>query len=487
MRLFTILHISDLHRSREEPVDNDSLIAALLGDGDRYLGEMPPVPRPGAIVVSGDLVQGVPIGANGWQDSMRDQYRVVAAFLEQLAIRFLEGDRSKLIIVPGNHDVCWNTSFAAMERVPEDQWPTDVRRALVEPDSNYRWSWRERALYRVHDHNAYAMRMGFYWDLVENFYEGVSLAAGIDRNRGYQLFELLDRSIIVAAFDSIHRNDCFSYSGAIPRGAIARCNLHLRDRPHRYGLRIAVWHHSFQGPPQREDYMEAGQVREMVGLGFQLGIHGHQHVAEATTQYIYLNETQSMGVASAGSLCAGARELPRGVNRQYNLIVIDDTLRSARVHVREMTDGEQFSGKRNGAFLQGFSELTWQAATDVAGRPIDAAETNDRACVIRAEEALRAGRLRDAIESLRDVKLTPGSYQRKLAIDAFRRAEDWKSLSDAIGSPENVEETVLLITALVNRDQFEGAVSTLDEATDLDPATRQALRDKIAVKQAMRR
>ena len=51
--------------------------------------------------------------------------------------------------------------------------------------------------------------------------------------------------------------------------------------------------------------MEVGQVREMVGLGFQLGMHGHQHVAEATTQFIYVNETQSMGVASAGSLCAG--------------------------------------------------------------------------------------------------------------------------------------------------------------------------------------
>jgi hypothetical protein len=418
---------------------------------------------------------------------MRDQYRVVAAFLEQLAIRFLEGDRSKLIIVPGNHDVCWNTSFAAMERVPEDQWPSDVRLALIEPESNYRWSWRERALYRVHDQNAYAMRMGFYWDFVESFYEGVSIAHRIDRNRGYQLFELLDRRIIVAAFDSIHCNDCFNYSGTIPRGAIARCNLQLRDSQHHYGLRIAVWHHSFQGPPQREDYMEARQVREMVGLGFQLGIHGHQHVAEATTQYIYLNETQSMGVASAGSLCAGARELPRGVNRQYNLIVIDDTLRRARVHVREMTDGEQFSGKRNGAFLQGFSELTWQVATDRAGNPIDAAEKNDRASIIRGEEALRAGRVRDAIESLSAVKLTPGSYERKLAIDAFQRDQDWERLSDAIGSPETVEETVLLITALVNRDQFEGAGSTLDKAIDLDPATRQALRDMIDVKQAMRR
>lgn len=486
-KLFTILHISDLHRSREEPIDNDSLIAALLGDSDRYLGETPPVPQPSAIVVSGDLIQGAPIGADGWQDSVRDQYRVAEAFLDRLVTRFLAGDRSKLIIVPGNHDVCWNTSLAAMERVSEDQWPKDVRLALVEPDSQYRWSWRERALYRVRDYNAYTMRMGFYWDFVEAFYKGISLPIPIDRNRGYQLFELLHRSIVVAAFDSIDRNDCFSYSGAIPRGAVARCNLQLRDDQHQYSLRIAVWHHSFQGPPQRDDYMEVGQVREMAGLGFQLGMHGHQHVAEATTQFVYLNETQSMGVVSAGSLCAGARELPRGVNRQYNLIVIDDALRRARVHVREITDGEQFSAKRNGAFLQGFSELTWQAAADVAGRPIDAAKVNDRVSVIQAEEALHDRRVKDAIGFLRDVEFTPGSYQRKLAIDAFQRSEDWKRLIEAIGSPETVEETVFLITALINLGQLERATSKLDEASDLDAATCQALRDRVAAKQAMRR
>jgi len=145
-----VLHISDLHRSREEPIDNDSLIAALLSDSDRYLGETPPVPQPGAIVVSGDLIQGVGIGAHKWVDSMLDQYRVAGVFLDQLAKRFLAGDRSKIIIVPGNHDVCWNTSFAAMERVPADQWPQNIQSALVEPDSDYRWSWRERALYRVY-------------------------------------------------------------------------------------------------------------------------------------------------------------------------------------------------------------------------------------------------------------------------------------------------------------------------------------------------
>ncbi len=417
---------------------------------------------------------------------MRDQYLIAEQFLDELTTRFLAGNRSKLIIVPGNHDVCWNTSFAAMERVPESEWPRDLRLALVEPHSDYRWSWRDRALYRVRDQNAYANRMGLYWDFVESFYRDVNLPFPIDRKRGYQLFELLDRRIVVAAFDSIDRNDCFSYSGAIPRGAVARCNLHLRDTRLSYGLRVAVWHHSFQGPPQRDDYMEVDQVREMVGLGFQLGMHGHQHVAEATTQFIYLNETQSMGVACAGSLCAGARELPRGVNRQYNLIVIDDDLRRARVHVREMTDGGQFCAKRNGAFLQGFSELTWQAATDIAGRPFDAAVANGRASIMQAEEAMHSGRTQDAIKFLRSIELKPGSYQRKLAIEAFRRAEDWKKLVETIASPENVEETVLLVVALVKLGLLTKATSTLDAATDLDATTRQALLEQIGARQVMR-
>jgi hypothetical protein len=486
-RLFTVLHISDLHRSRDEPIDNDSLVAALLADSDRYLGETPVVPPPGAIVVSGDLIQGATIGMVNWQDAMRDQYRVAEEFLGQLATRFLAGDRSKLVIVPGNHDVCWNTSFGAMERVPDDEWPKDIRLALIEPDTAYRWSWRERALYRIRDTGAYAARMQFYWDFVESFYSGVSLPVPIDRCRGYQIFELLDRSIVVAAFDSIERNDCFSYSGAIPRGAVARCSLKLRDTPHSYDLRIAVWHHSIQGPPLRDDYMEVQQVREMAGLGFQLGMHGHQHEAEASTQYIYLNETQSMGIVSAGSLCAGARELPRGVNRQYNLVVIDDQLLRARVHVREIVDGEQFSGKRNGAFLRGFSELSWQTATDIAGRPIDAKAENNRRLVVQAEEALHAGRPQDAISLLAGVRPNPGSHERKVAVQAFLAAKQWEGLIELIGRPETTEEAVFLVSALLNCGLLDRATSVLDGIAELDISTRHALSGQIDLKRMMRK
>lgn len=484
--MFSILHISDLHQSRDEPIDNDSLVAALLADCDRYLGETPVVPLPNAIVVSGDLIQGAPIGMANWQEVMNDQYRVAEDFLDHLTRRFLNGDRSRLIIVPGNHDVCWNTSFASMERIEESEYPENVRKALTEPDSNYRWSWKELALYRIQDKNAYKNRLSAYWNFVEGFYADVKLLKPIDRNRGFQLFELHDRKIIVVAFDSISNNDCFSYSGKIPQGAIARSANDLRDIPHSYDLRLAVWHHSIHGPPMQDDYMEIGQVHEMIGMGFHLGMHGHQHVAEATTQYIHLNESQPMAIVSAGSLCAGSNELPRGVNRQYNLIVIEDDLRRARVHVKEMVEGGQFSRKKNGAFLQGFAELVWQSTTDIMGREINTSEKNISRAILQAEEALKMGDPKEALNLLKDFELSPASYARNIFFQAALKTSDWTALVDKIDEPHSAEEAVYLISALTQLGELEQASTLISKRFDIDAATRTDLESKIEIKRILR-
>jgi hypothetical protein len=458
----------------------------LLADRDRYLGETPIVPSPDAIVVSGDIIQGAPIGHANWHGMMRDQYRVAEEFLDHLARRFLGNDRSKLIIIPGNHDVCWNTSLSAMEPVPDAEYPKDIRAALIEPDSNYRWSWNKRALYRIRDAHAYQQRMDFYWDFVEKFYAGVPLLKPINRTRGYQLFELLGRQIVVAAFDSIEGNDCFGYSGAIPRGAVARCDLELRDIPHSYNLRVAVWHHSIQGPPLRDDYMKIGQVHEMVGLRFQLGMHGHQHVAAAATHYVHVSETQSMAVVSAGSLCAGARELPRGVNRQYNVIVIEDDFRHARVHVREMVEGEQFSRKTGGAFPQGFVEVGWQASLDIAGRPIDAQEQNVRRSTFSAESALASGNPKEAIEILKSISLAAGSHARKIAVQSALEINNPAIIVSTIGEPVSVEEAIIFITALLRDNKPDTAAVILAKFPNIDPSVRGELQGQIEIKETMR-
>jgi len=484
--MFSILHISDLHRSHDDPVDNYSLVAALVADRDRYSGETPVVPAPNAIIVSGDLIRGSPIGQDNWQRDIRDQYRVASEFLDQLTRRFLDGDRSKLIIVPGNHDVCWNTSFDSMERVPVAEYPSDVRKALIDPDSNYRWSWKERALYRISKADVYAQRLRAYWEFAEKFYADVPLLRPIDGYRGYQLFELYGRRIVVAAFDSISGNDCFGYSGAIHRGAVARCNLDIRDIPHSYDLCIAVWHHSIQGPPLRDDYMEIGQVYEMAGLRFQLGLHGHQHVAGAATHYVHLSDSPCMAVVSAGSLCAGSRELPRGVNRQYNVIVIEDDLCRARVHVREIVEWEQFSRKSNGAFLQGFVEMCWQPRVDPVGRVIGAGEENTRRAILLAEDALHSGNARRAIELLQAVELPPGSHARSVAIQAALKAENWGFMVTAITEPQSIEEAVFLISALIQSDFLDRAAEVLIKYPGIDAGTRTELEGRIETRRILR-
>ena len=60
-----------------------------------------------------------------------------------------------------------------MKRVPDTDYPSDLYRALIKPDSVYRWSWSEQALFRIEDMAAYERRMGYYWDFVESFYEGI--------------------------------------------------------------------------------------------------------------------------------------------------------------------------------------------------------------------------------------------------------------------------------------------------------------------------
>ena len=112
--MFTILHISDLHRSPTDPIENSTLLGSLLSDLDRYTIESTSIPAPDAAIVSGDIIQGVNLNFAGYADELTRQYDAAFNFLATLADRMFEGDRSKVVIVPGNHDVCWNTAKSAM-------------------------------------------------------------------------------------------------------------------------------------------------------------------------------------------------------------------------------------------------------------------------------------------------------------------------------------------------------------------------------------
>ena len=142
--------------------------------------------------------------------------------------------------------------------------------------------------------------------------------------------------------------------------------------------------------------------------------------------------------------------------------------------------------KRNGAFSEGFVEVSWQPSTDIMGRQSDPQADNVRRATIVAEAALHDGRPYDAVQALRDVDISSASYARKLMIDALVLQRDWPRLAVILKNPSTVEEIVTLVSALVEINNFDDAQARLDAATEVDAATRSALQGRLEVKKMMR-
>lgn len=454
------MHISDLHRSPKDPISNATLIQSLLADKENYATYG--VKAPNAIVVSGDLIWGASIGARNYGTTIRNQYEVAIDFLSDLTERFLDGDRSRVVIAPGNHDCCWNTAFAAMRRMTIDEEPAHVQSELRSTSTRYRWSWQDRSLYEVADEETYQRRFDAYWDSVEDFYRDADLATPLSRHRTFNVFELDAGRVVFVAFESQRQNDHLADYGYISDDSIAKCDVFFRDRGLNPKLKVGVWHHGIAGPPVTSDYLDVTSVSKMVATGFRLGLHGHQHYAGTSTQYVHLPETEKMAVVGAGSLCAGETDLPHAVNRQYNLIVVYDTYDRAAVYVREVISANQFGPSHHPSFgPDGRINIEWGTLKDMAGRPIDHEAANLQRDVLRAEQAINEGCPESAIGIL--ARLDLRSFPRALYIKAAQAANRHDLLADILELPENADELVTLVFALAKANGASAALAALHD------------------------
>lgn len=488
--MYSILHITDLHRAKSDPISNSELLSALVSDRECYERETPPIKPPDAIVVSGDVIQGVALNQPDCERELAAQYDVAHDFLVSLADRFLNGDRTKIIIVPGNHDIDWNVAFSSMEPVGEDLLPSNLPVALFEPDSPYRWDWKSRRLYRIKNPHLYNQRLVAFWTFFERFYAGYDGMLRVAPWSDANLYSLDNGRIGVAAFNSCVGNDCFAFHGEIPRETVAQAHLDLKDfGPWR--LRVAVWHHDIEGPPQRADYMDLEIVRGMIGRGFRLGLYGHQHRVQITPQHARLLDQETMVVASAGSLCAGRRELPMGALRGYSIIEIRDDYSGARVHVREMHIANLFSR----AVLRDFEgrsyvDLEWTTPLDAAGRPENPADDKRIATLRKAEDALY-GR-NDPVEALRLLStfdVAENAFGRRLVIEAAAAHGDPLKLIEIMREPQSIEELVQLVDAHVavgNDEKAESAIAEHASRLSLPGPITTELQTKIKLKKRIK-
>lgn len=402
--MLSVLQISDLHRSPSDPVTNAQLIATVLHEHDQAIrAGMAPVR---AIVVCGDVIQGCKLGTLDFEHELTAQYKVAKDLLSQLARELLGGDMSRLIVVPGNHDVCWNTARIAMEEASPAEHE-DAYNLLQRPGTHFRWDWKDRRLYKIFDKARYVARLDAYRTFFTELY-GDALPQTV--NGEAWLYPVDD--IIFVGFESCSGTDCFNHSAAINPDTIAHVATSLRAN--RARLRVAVWHHNIEGPPTTSDYLDSSSIRRLIYYGFRLGLHGHQHYAATAPLYIHTDRDQVMAVISAGSLCAGRRELPPGRSRGFNFLVIDQAEHKARVRslAMDMEARVQPEYGFNGGSAE--REVSWTAAiTD--GSASDAT----RSAILEAERANHQGRHADTVRMLLPRFSDLGEYGRTLLLDAL--------------------------------------------------------------------
>ena len=451
----TILHISDLHRTSAPHLSNDELLPALVSDATRWQAEG--IPRPDLIAVSGDLVQGAAMGASDPDGEVDAQYREVGDFLKQLSEEFLNADRSRMVIVPGNHDVHWHRSLNGMK--PMDPCPDGIATKAFQPTSGLRWNWADRQAYEISDHNLYESRLEHFRRFRKAFYAGVQ-PSPFSEDEDLLFIEYPDLDLAVAGFSSWHGNDCLCHVGEIAPASLAlsqKCVARSNT-----AMAVAVWHHSIAGGPRSHDYMDQRVVHRLIDFGFTVGLHGHQHYPWAAPFELRLPNLTAMAVVGAGSLAVGDNELPMGERRQFNVVVIEPDSESITVHVRGMSAAGVFTGSHRDDFGGNtFIELDL---------PVDRSEgrrSSDWQPLDEAMTAVAEKRFEDALELVADIPPSRQTERRRIEIESLRGLGRQQQLIEVLDPPVTADELVELIALLLDAGRADDANERLQTSRSL--------------------
>ena len=452
----TILHISDLHRTPGPHLSNDELFAAIASDARRWPREG--IPNPDLVVVSGDVIQGVRVGTSDPDAKIVAQYGEASDFLRRLTAEFVDSDRSRVVIVPGNHDVHWERSLSAMTLLKT--CPERIDSRAFDATSNVRWDWRNQDAYEITDRDIYESRFQHFRQFRDDFYADLDPSLLSHGNSDIVFGDYPSLGLVVAGFASWHGNDCFCHVGDIDIASLAtsRKLLASSNAP----IAIAVWHHSVVGGPRENDYMDQCVIHKLIDFGFSVGLHGHQHYPGAAPFELWLPNRTSMGVVGAGSMAVGDHELPMGEHRQFNIVEINPTKQSITVHVRAMSS--------SGVFAASYRDEFGGNPHIQLSLPDSSLRYNPPSSIGILDKAMTAVTTEEYEQALQYLAQVGSSYaeRRRIveigALDGLGRHEE---LIELLNPPHSAEEAIRAISLLLERDRFDEASARLEAASEL--------------------
>ena len=472
----SILQISDLHREPSSPIRNDSLLSSLQNDRDRYVTgqDSPAIRSPDIITVSGDIIRGVMPGTADYETQLAYQHQEAIHFLEALTQRLLEGDRDRLVLVPGNHDVSachFMQSLKRLDLVAGSK--KGLLAGLFRPGSRLRWSWGELALYKVADEERYAQRLTPFAAFYTEFYQGRRTFDLVPAKQ-FEMFDYPDFNLTIVGFSSCHENDYFNKQGAIHPGCLAEANQILREPRFNGRLRLAVWHHNTEGLPLQTDYMDVGILQNLIDSGFSIGLHGHQHRPQCFDTRFNYGGNARISVISAGTLCGSAS--PR-FGRAYNIIELDLERCKGRLHVREMLNDDLERPIWGCRSLPPDTNPHMAFTFDPPPTPAVVPSTTTTA-LLEAQRFLVAAAYAEAVELLLPLAATDG-LARRLLLDCFGKLNDTAQIVAHFDPPLSETEAIYLMVALWEERNSNRLRVLLDEpivAKSNDPAVSETRR-----------
>ena len=454
----SILHISDLHRDPNHPIRNDVLLDSLENDCRHFTAEEDQTIRtPDLIVVSGDLVRGIKSDAEEPDKCLREQYDEASSFLTGLAQRFVRGDRERVIIVPGNHDVSTyhlEMSLESVEILPDRK--KELINQLFSPGSLLRWSWRDLTLYKIYDPVMYMKRMAASAQFYSSFYAG-KRTYDLDPAKQIDFFDYPEFDLTIVGFSSCYNNDLYNRQGAIHPGCIAEAATRLRHPSLYSRLRMAVWHHNTEGPPVRSDYMDPDLIQNLIDRGFSLGLHGHQHRPQYLDTRFRHGIERNITVVSAGTLC-GEPNFRHG--RAYNIIEFSTAERQGRLHVREMQNdnlslpiwGRRALPPNTSAYYE----------FDYSPPPPPPSNLNENiAVMIEAQNFHICGENKKAADLLTTI-VQQEDLARPLLLDCLIKLKDTETLLSYFVPPPNEAEAIHVMDALWEHGRRERLLEVIE-------------------------
>jgi ADP-ribose pyrophosphatase YjhB (NUDIX family) len=322
-----LLHLSDLHLASLSQAE--SLFSRLCTDLHYDLKQA----SVDAVVISGDI-------------SVRAAPEEFAAslWLTEQVIQEFRVPLEALILVPGNHDVDWSVTQAALS-------PTT--RAELTPGTAHIIDQRDSSRVFKLDPVVYAQRFRSFSEcFYEKLYARSYPATPADQVEIRSLPE--HKTLFLGLNSSWDLNHINSGNPSIEPLAMARAmrgigELGCDDS----WTRIGVWHHPISSS-QDDRIRDTGFAEQLAQAGFTLALHGHIH--ELSTQQLRYEVGEGgrvMHVVAAGTFGADVRELPTATPWEYNFIELEP--RHARIVARQRRS-ENGTWKPYGAWQMGATE-----------------------------------------------------------------------------------------------------------------------------------